>query len=59
MTTPSGGSERSERGGTSAHAQGRIDFRAHLIGQVAWARQVNPAKAARLERDLARIDWQR
>lgn len=50
---------RCVRDGPSAHAHGSDDFRAHLLGRVAWARQVNAAKAARLARDLARIDWQR
>jgi RNA-directed DNA polymerase len=50
---------RCVRDGPAAHAQGRDDFRSHLVGLVAWARQVNPAKAVRLERDMARIDWQR
>ncbi len=50
---------RCARDGPSACAEGQIDLRAHLIGRVAWARHVNPAKAMRLERELARIDWQR
>ena len=50
---------RCVRDGPSAHAQGHADFRAHVLGRVAWARQVNAAKAARLDCELSRIDWQR
>lgn len=35
------------------------DFRAHVMGQVGWAVQINPAKAVRLQALLARIDWGR
>ncbi len=34
-------------------------WRSHLQGRVAWAAQLNPAKALRLQRLLDRIDWQR
>ena len=37
----------------------RPDWREHLRGRVAWAAQLNPEKAQRLQRLLARIDWQR
>lgn len=33
------------------------DFRAHLLGQIAFVRGVNPAKAARLQRMFERIQW--
>jgi hypothetical protein len=33
------------------------DFRAHLLGRIAWARQLNPARAARLAAVFERIDW--
>lgn len=46
--------------GPRAHNRsGLADWRGHLIGRVAWARQVNPAKAARLSMLLAQIDWAR
>lgn len=38
---------------------GHADWRAHLQGRVAWAEQLNPAKAERLSRLLAQIDWTR
>lgn len=34
-------------------------WREHLTGRVAWAAQLNPGKAARLQRLLALIDWSR
>lgn len=36
---------------------GHADWRAHLQGRVAWAAQLNPAKAQRLKALLDRIDW--
>jgi RNA-directed DNA polymerase len=36
-----------------------LHWRQHLEGRVAWAAQLNPEKAHRLERLLARIDWSR
>lgn len=39
----------------AAHA----DWRGHLSGRVAWATQLNPAKAARLKRLFDQIDWGR
>ncbi|MDF2444036.1 MAG: RNA-directed polymerase [Subtercola sp.] len=33
------------------------DFRAHLLGRLAWARDLNASKAERLEREFARIRW--
>ncbi|MEQ1503792.1 MAG: reverse transcriptase family protein, partial [Myxococcota bacterium] len=41
----------------SQNRDGRPDWRAVLIGRVAWVRQVDPRRAGRLERDLAAIDW--
>jgi hypothetical protein len=46
-------------GPSACNVEGHANFRAHVEGRVAWARHVNAAKAARLERDLARIDWSR
>jgi RNA-directed DNA polymerase len=33
------------------------DFRAHLLGRIAWVRQLNPNKAAKLMRLFERIQW--
>lgn len=46
--------------GPSAQNRAAVpDWRAQLTGRVAWARQVNPARAARLTALLERIDWSR
>jgi RNA-directed DNA polymerase len=46
--------------GPAAHNRDQTaDWRGHLIGRVAWARQVNPVKAQRLSTLLERIDWTR
>jgi hypothetical protein len=44
-----------EAANTGAHP----DWREHLSGRVAWAAQLNPGKAVRLQRLLAGIDWNR
>lgn len=44
-------------GPDAANADRRDDWRQHLTGRVAWAAQLNPAKAERLKRLLDRIDW--
>ena len=44
-------------GPAGQNREGRPDWRAHLQGRVAWAAQLNPAKALRLQRLLAQIDW--
>jgi hypothetical protein len=44
-------------GPTSQNRDGHPDFRAHLLGRVAWVEAVNPAKGARLRRIYERIDW--
>jgi RNA-directed DNA polymerase len=33
------------------------DFRAHLLGSIAWVRQLNPSRAAKLMRLFERIQW--
>ena len=44
-------------GPASQNRDARPDFRAHLNGQIAWVRSVNPAKAERLLGIYERIDW--
>lgn len=46
-------------GPASQNHEGLPHWREHLQGRVAWAAQLNPAKALRLQRLLERIDWQR
>lgn len=45
---------------TGGHAQNRDDhpdFRAHLLGRIAWVASLNPERGARLRTDFERIDW--
>jgi hypothetical protein len=45
------------QGPQAANTEGHPHWRQHLAGRVAWAAQLNPAKAARLQQLLDRIDW--
>ena len=36
---------------------GVADFRAHLLGRIAWVQSINPARGARLRERFARIEW--
>ena len=46
--------------GPAAHnREGHADLRAHLRGRIAWAAQLNPQRAARLQALFERIDWSR
>ncbi|MDR1936503.1 MAG: reverse transcriptase family protein [Candidatus Accumulibacter sp.] len=44
-------------GAASQNRRGLPDFRAHLLGRVAWFRQIHPEHGARLTRLFERIDW--
>jgi RNA-directed DNA polymerase len=44
-------------GPASQNRAGRPDFRAHLLGRIAWVGQLNPARGRKLRRAFARIDW--
>ena len=44
-------------GPASQNRAGHADFRAHLRGRIAWIRQMNPARADKLQALFARIDW--
>ena len=44
-------------GPASQNRDGRPDFRAHVMGRLAWVRSVNAAKSQRLQRIFDRIDW--
>lgn len=46
-------------GPTSQNREGKPHWREYLHGRVAWAAQLNPAKAQRLKRLLDQIDWSR
>jgi RNA-directed DNA polymerase len=45
------------KGPESQNRAGRDDFREHLSGRVAFVALVNPARAAKLQRLLERIQW--
>jgi hypothetical protein len=45
------------KGPASQNRDGHEDFRAHLVGQIAFVRGVNRAKAARLQKVFERIVW--
>jgi len=45
------------KGPAGQNRDGHENFRAHLLGQIAFVRSVNPAKAARLQRVFERIQW--
>lgn len=47
------------QGPASQNREGRPQWREYLQGRVAWAAQLNPAKAQRLKRLLDQIDWNR
>lgn len=46
-------------GPAGQNRDGHADWRAHLQGRVAWAAQLNPARAQKLKALLDRIDWDR
>jgi RNA-directed DNA polymerase len=45
--------------GPAANRAGVPDFRAHLLGRIAWAEQLNPNRGARLRRLFDWVDWPR
>lgn len=46
-------------GPSTQNREGHLRWQAHLEGRVAWAAQLNAAKAERLKRLLRQIDWSR
>jgi RNA-directed DNA polymerase len=44
-------------GPASQNRVGRADFRAHLLGRIAFVRMLNPARGAKLRRWFDRIAW--
>ena len=46
-------------GPSSQNREGVLDFRAHLLGRVAWVAQHDPARGARLRASFDGIDWSR
>ena len=35
------------------------DFRAHLLGRIAWMESLNPARGRKLRAQFARVSWER
>ena len=46
-------------GPSTQNREGLLHWEQHLRGRVAWAAQLNPAKAQRLQRLLDQVDWTR
>ncbi|SMG29391.1 reverse transcriptase family protein [Agreia pratensis] len=44
-------------GPRSQNRAGHPDFRAHLLGRLAWVESVSPSRGERLRREFDRIDW--
>jgi hypothetical protein len=44
-------------GPESQNRTGEADFRAHLLGRIAWMEQLNPARAQRLRASFEQIIW--
>lgn len=51
--------EAARHGPDVANRHGHPDFRAHLLGRIAWAGAGNDARAAKLERAFAATEWWR
>ncbi|MGH9210851.1 MAG: hypothetical protein ACRD2C_09230 [Acidimicrobiales bacterium] len=49
--------DAARRGPRAANRDDHPDFRAHLLGTISWVSAGNPARAAKLERAFAAIDW--
>ena len=45
------------QGPAAANRDGHPEFRAHLLGRIAWVEAVNPARGARLREAFGRITW--
>ncbi len=46
-----------QHGPESQNRGQEADFRAHLLGRIAWVEQLNPARAQRLRESFDRISW--
>ena len=45
------------RGPEAENRAGHPDFRAHLLGRIAWVAHLNPGREAKLRERFARIEW--
>jgi hypothetical protein len=50
--------DAARRGPEAANRRGVADFRAHLLGRIAWAEHLNPARGARLRARFEEIRWE-
>ena len=51
--------EAATRGPAAANRDGVPDLRAHLLGRIGWVEALNPARGAKLRRQLEAVDWSR
>lgn len=49
--------DAARHGPEAANRSGQPEFRAHVLGRIAWIAAVNPARGARLRAALSRIEW--
>jgi RNA-directed DNA polymerase len=49
--------DAARHGPAAANRDGHRDFRAHLLGRIAWVEQLNPARGRRLRERFAAIAW--
>lgn len=49
--------DAARRGPDRANRYGHADFRSHLLGRIGWVGAENDARAAKLYRAFAAIDW--
>ncbi len=47
------------RGPSAENRAGVPDFRAHLLGRIAWVESLHPGRGAKLRSEFARIAWDR
>jgi hypothetical protein len=50
--------DAARNGPAAANRRGAADFRAHLLGRIAWVESLNPNRGAALRRRFDAIDWQ-
>jgi RNA-directed DNA polymerase len=49
--------DATRNGVDAANRAGHPDFRAHLLGRIAWVEQLNPPRGRRLRERFAAISW--
>ena len=51
--------DAARRGPAVANRTGVADFRAHVLGRIAWMESLNPARGRKLRAQFARVAWDR